>query len=223
MRERNLRVLEFTKIREMLKEYAGTEIGMERIDALMPSGDIQIVEKYQAQTEEANTIISMTGGSPVQYFTDVRPQLKIAAAGGTLSMRGLLDVADVLRAARATRTALVTEREDTPMLTDMGSRLATNRTLEEDIYNAILSEEEMADRASADLYDIRRHIRILNDKVREKLNTFIRNPNLQKYLQDIFFLPKRLSSISLNREYLTHITPCCKMVNTFRTSDTFFF
>ena len=184
MRERNLRVLEFTKIREMLKEYAGTELGMERIDELMPSGDIQTVEKYQAQTEEANTIISMTGGSPVQYFTDVRPQLRIAAAGGTLSMRGLLDVADVLRAARSTRTALVTEREDTPLLTDMGSRLATNRTLEEDIYNAILSEEEMADRASAELYDIRRHIRILNDKVREKLNTFIRNPNLQKYLQD---------------------------------------
>ncbi|MBE5766894.1 MAG: endonuclease MutS2 [Clostridiales bacterium] len=184
MRERNLRVLEFTKIREMLKEYAGTELGMERIDELMPSGDIHTVEKYQAQTEEANTIISMTGGSPVQYFTDVRPQLRIAAAGGTLSMRGLLDVADVLRAARSTRTALVTEREDTPLLTDMGSRLATNRTLEEDIYNAILSEEEMADRASAELYDIRRHIRILNDKVREKLNTFIRNPNLQKYLQD---------------------------------------
>ena len=184
MRERNLRVLEFPKIREMLKTYAQTESGKAFLDALAPSGEYDTVAAYQEQTEEANTIISMTGGNPVQYFADVRPQLKIAAAGGTLSMRALLDVADALRAARAARTALVSDREDTPLLTEMGSRLATNRSLEEEIYNAILSEDEIADRASPELYDIRRHIRTLNDKVRERLNAYIRNPSLQKYLQD---------------------------------------
>ena len=184
MRERNLRVLEFSKIREMLKTYAQTESGKAFLDALVPSGEYDTVAAYQAQTEEANTIISMTGGNPVQYFADVRPQLKIAAAGGTLSMRALLDVADALRAARAARTALVSDREDTPLLTAMGSRVATNRSLEEEIYNAILSEDEIADRASPELYDIRRHIRTLNDKVRERLNAYIRNPSLQKYLQD---------------------------------------
>ena len=107
MRERNLRVLEFPKIREMLKTYAQTESGKAFLDALAPSGEYDTVAAYQEQTEEANTIISMTGGNPVQYFADVRPQLKIAAAGGTLSMRALLDVADALRAARAARTALV--------------------------------------------------------------------------------------------------------------------
>ena len=81
MRERNLRVLEFPKIREMLKTYAQTESGKAFLDALAPSGEYDTVAAYQEQTEEANTIISMTGGNPVQYFADVRPQLKIAAAG----------------------------------------------------------------------------------------------------------------------------------------------
>ncbi len=56
--------------------------------------------------------------------------------------------------------------------------------MEEEIFNAILSEEEMADRASPELYDIRRRLRALNDKVRERLNAIIRSSSMQKYLQD---------------------------------------
>ncbi len=57
----------------------------------------------------------------------------------------------------------------------MGSRLSTNRSLEEEIYNAILSEDEISDRASPELYNIRRQMRVLNDRVRDRLNAIIRS------------------------------------------------
>ena len=82
------------------------------------------------------------------------------------------------------RSALVTDREDTPLLTELGSRLSTNRNLEEEIFSAILSEDEISDHASTDLYNIRRHMRQINDKVRDKLNSIIRSSTMQKYLQD---------------------------------------
>jgi len=184
MNERNIRVLEFPKILEMLAALAVTDPGREAARALMPSGDAATVRRWQAETEEATTIMAYTGGNPMAYFTDVRPFLKLAKAGGTLSPKALLQVADALKASRTVRGALVTDREDTPYLTEMGSRLATNRSLEEEIFDAIISEDEISDHASPELYDIRRKMRTLNDRVRDKLNGIIRSSTMQKYLMD---------------------------------------
>ena len=184
MNERNIRVLEFPKILEMLAALAVTDPGREAARALTPSGDAPTVRRWQAETEEATTVMAYTGGNPMAWFTDVRPFLKLAKAGGTLSPKALLQVADALKASRTVRGALVTDREDTPYLTEMGSRLATNRSLEEEIFDAIISEDEISDHASPELYDIRRKMRTLNDRVRDKLNGIIRSSTMQKYLMD---------------------------------------
>ena len=184
MQERNLRVLEFGKIRDMLAAHAVTDPGRAACLALEPSGDFETVRALQAQTEEADTVLAYSGGNPMAYFKDVREYLKLASVGATLSAKALLDVAEALKASRVVRAALVTDRENTPLLTEMGSRLSTNRSLEEEIFAAILSEDEISDQASQDLYDIRRHIRQINDRVRDKLNSLIRSSSMQKYLQD---------------------------------------
>ena len=184
MNERNLRVLEFYKILDMLAALCSTEPGQAEARALKPTGDPATVELWQAQTEEASSVFAYNGGNPMAHFTDVRPFLKLAKAGGTLSPKALLQVADALKAARIVRNALVTDREDTPNLTEMGSRLATNRSLEEEIFDAIISEEEISDHASPDLANIRRQMRLLNERVRDKLNGIIRSSTMQKYLMD---------------------------------------
>ncbi|MBQ5771599.1 MAG: endonuclease MutS2, partial [Clostridia bacterium] len=184
MNEKNLKVLEYFKILERLKEFAVSDMGRERAMELRPAHEEREVRLLQAQTEEAMSVIAYAGGNPMSSFTDVREYLRLSTIGATLSMKALLSVADALRACRAVRRALVTDREDTPNLHELGSRIATNRMLEEDILNAIISEEEMADRASPELYDIRRHVRTLNDKVRDRLNSYIRSSSMQKYLMD---------------------------------------
>lgn len=184
MQERNLRVLEFTKIRERLSEMAVSAMGRERISQLVPSSRIDEVRAWQQETEEAGNVISYTGGNPIPEFSDINNHLKMASVGGTLSPKALLQVGETLRAARSARSALVTEREDTPLITGLARQLFANRALEEEIFNAILSEDEISDHASPELASIRRHIRQCNDKVRDKLNAIIHNPNMQKYLQD---------------------------------------
>ena len=184
MNERYQRVLEYPKILNRLAGLAVSAMGKERALALRPSGDFDVVRRLQAQTEEASSVIAYTGGNPMSEFDDVREYLKLSTVGATLSMKALLSVAGALRACRTVRKALVTEREDTPILTEMGSRIASNRMLEEDITNAIISEDEMSDHASPELYDIRRHIRVINDRVRDKLNSYIRSASTQKYLMD---------------------------------------
>ena len=184
MNESNPRVLEFPKIREMMAALATTDPGRDRCRTLVPSSDPNEVRRMQQETEEASTVLAYNGSNPMAWFTDVRDYLKLAHVGSTLSQKALLAIADVLKASRVVRSALVTDREDTPILTELGSRLSTNRNLEEEIFNAILSEDEISDHASPELYEIRRQMRVLNDRVREKLNAIIRSSTMQKYLMD---------------------------------------
>ena len=184
MNERNLRVLEFGKIRERMAALAVTEMGRECALRIEPSSDATTVRRRQAETEEAATVLAYNGSNPMAWFTDVRDHLKLAQIGSTLSAKALLQVADALKAARLVRGALVTEREDTPLLTQLGSLLYTNRRLEEDIFDSILSEDEISDHASPALNDIRRHIRLLNDRIRDKLNSVVRSASMSKYLMD---------------------------------------
>ena len=183
MNEKALRVLEFTKIREQLAAFALTDLGRERCLALVPSDDFQEIRKAQNETEEAVIILTYQGGNPLISFSDVRPYLSLAQKGSTLSQKALLMVAEALRAARSARSSLVTERENTPLITSGASRLQLFSQLEKDITEAILSEEEMSDHASPLLYDIRRNIAKANEKVRTRLNQMVRG-EMSKYLQE---------------------------------------
>lgn len=184
MKERTLRVLEFTKIRDRLASKAMTDMGRERCEALVPSSNMTEIQRMQAETEEATVILQYVGASPLVPFSDVRASLTLAEKGATLSPKALLEVAALMQSARAARKALDTERDNTPILKELAQRLSTLHNIEQDITNAIISEDEIADRASNELMDIRRHLRGANERIKEKLNQMIRSSAFQKYLQD---------------------------------------
>ena len=184
MKERTLRVLEFTKIRDRLASKALTPLGAEKCQELTPSCNLPEINLWQQETEEATVILQYMGSHPMMAFADVRPFLSLADKGGTLSPKALLSVAELLRASRTARDALDTERDNTPLLKRRAQRLVTLRNVEQDITDAILSEDEIADRASAELMNIRRHLRGATERIKEKLNQMIRSAAFQKYLQD---------------------------------------
>ena len=182
--ERSLRVLEFVKIRAQLTEYTVSELGAEIARTLTPSSDLKEILAWQQETEEAHVLLSYFGGHPLAPFGDVRSSLRIAQIGGTLSPKALLEVASCMRVSRSARAQLVTDRENTPHITAVASRLTTCRALEDEIASAILSEDEISDHASPELAEIRRGMRRCNERVREKLNSMIHSQAFQKYLQD---------------------------------------
>jgi len=183
MTERSLRVLEFTRIREMLAEGALTALGAEKCRELVPFDTLYDIDLAQRETEEAAVILQYVGGHPLTEFPDARPALTVCEKGGTLSPGMLLSVAGLLRASRAARDVLITDRESTPLLQGRAQLLSEARNVERDITDAILSEDEIADRASSELMNIRRHLRGAQDRIKDKLNQMVRS-SLQKYLQE---------------------------------------
>ena len=87
MKERTLRVLEFTKIRDMLTEKALTDLGAEKCQALVPSTNFQEVTAWQEETEEALVVLTYLGGHPMAPFTD--DPVPKGAAGNRRAHAGL--------------------------------------------------------------------------------------------------------------------------------------
>ena len=187
MLERTLRVLEFNKIRDILVSQAVSEMGKLKCSELVPSSYISQVRNMLDQTEEACVYLTRLGYNPVPAFDDVRNQIKKAQIGSTLSARDLLLIAGALRASRSVKQALVKHdepEEERTSLSKMCDALVTMRELEDDISSAIISEDEIADNASSELASIRRQIRIANDRIREKLNSYLHSSQMQRYLQE---------------------------------------
>lgn len=185
MNDRSLRTLEYVKVREQLASYALTQPGKERCLSLVPMNRLEAVENAQNQTEEALLILLRRGDSPLIPFKDILSYIGLAEKGSTLSPRALLDIAENLRAAQAAKSVLgEDELHRTPDLTLLASSLSPNRALERAISTALISEEEVSDSASAALCDIRRHIRLCNDRIRDKLQSIASGAQSSKYLQD---------------------------------------
>lgn len=110
--------------------------------------------------------------------------LQRAAAGGMLTMRELLEIAEVLRVIRSLSEWRSRSEGVETCLDNFFHALMPNKFLEERILNAILSEDEMADGASPTLQDIRRKIRAASSRVRDRLDQMIRSPRYQKFLQE---------------------------------------
>ena len=174
---RVLKTLEFDKIIGQLEEKAHTVYGREICADLCPTTDKDEVSSSLNETYEVFTYINKYGYLPLSGFPDLRPMIKYARAGGTLSMRQLLDTATFLRNAEHLKKVLPDAASDMDgtVLFSRINELVTVPSLEKEISSCINSEDEMNDRASKILYDIRRSKRELAGSVRSILDRVISN------------------------------------------------
>ena len=185
MQDKSLRTLELPLILEMLAAEAVSEAAKEKARALAPSHEAYSVRNRLDETTDAKDMMTVKGSPPLSGVKDVRDAVRRATMGGILNTRELLDVAGLLRAASSAISYASGERDIKSRSIDyLFASLRGNKYLYDTITSAIISEEEIADTASGDLYDIRRHMRLASDKVRQTLNKIITSPAYSKALQE---------------------------------------
>ncbi len=176
--------LELDKILEMLANEATLAETAERARELLPETDINAVRARLSNTSDAYSFMSRYSAPSFGAAVNVSSPLRRAEASGVLSIKELLDVAEVLRVIRAVkawRGECSGAGETT--LDPLFSELIPNKFLEDKLNHAIKSEEELNDNASPALYDIRRKITAKSGKIRETLEKTVRGPSA-KYLQE---------------------------------------
>ncbi len=184
MNEKVLKTLEYHKIIQMLAECATSAPGRELCQALEPSTDLAGIELAQKQTGDALTRIFQKGSLSFSGTRNIGASLKRLEIGGTLSIEELLRVASLLkvtkRAKSYSRSERETPREDS--LDGLFAALEPLTPLSGEINRCILSEDEIADNASARLKQIRRSIKNTNDRIHSQMNTMLNSS--RNYLQD---------------------------------------
>ena len=181
--EKSLIKLELDQVLELLAECAGSQGGKESCRALRPSSDLEEVQLMLQQTTAASDLCTRKGNPAFSDVCDVSPSLERADRGGSLQPKELLSIGGVLRCARTIK-GYVSEDDQATILDPLFNALTANKYLEDRIFGAILSEEEIADTASSELSDIRRHMRIQAGKIRDSLQKVISSPAYSKFLRE---------------------------------------
>ena len=178
-----LSALEFNKIIGMLAECASTEGAKARARALSPSDDYDTVLDRLTKADDAKRLINSKGFPAFSAPERVTSSAERAYKGATLSPSELLEIASLLRSARGLLDYINTDKPFETSLDRVFSRLIPNRSLEDKITRSIISEELIADEASFELAEIRRKIRITNNKIKDTLQGYMGGVRL-KYLQE---------------------------------------
>ncbi|HEY8363853.1 MAG TPA: endonuclease MutS2 [Tissierellaceae bacterium] len=188
MKEKTLKTLEYYKIVELLVERAESSLGKEKAKELKPSTDIDEIERLQIETEEAYSLLIKRGNPPLYGIHNIAPDVRRAKIGGVLTPDRLLKIADLLRVSRALKNYLRESKDDKassyPIIEGLIGNLEVFKHIEDEIDNAIVSENEISDNASPTLRSIRKQIASKNEAIRGKLNEIVNSPNYRKYLQD---------------------------------------
>jgi len=183
MQNKHHKTLELDKILALLAEHAGGAETRNLALAIQPAATLSEAKSLLALTVDANSL-SARHGTPSIALPGCAEILQQARVGAVLSMRDLLDISRLLSVARSLGSWKRQTGGAPSSLDGLFEFLFADKNLEDDLTSAILSEEEMADRASSELYDIRRKIRQAHAKARDILDKIIRSSTYQKYLQE---------------------------------------
>lgn len=182
--DKNFKTLELDLILEKLANECSCDDAKELALALKPSTDMSEAELLLTQTEDAFSLLARFGGPSFSGLKNVNNPLHRANAGGSLNPKELLDIAYCLR---SMRTLDEWHNHCSGVRTSLDfffEGITVNKYLENKIFTCIINEEEISDKASETLNDIRRKIRSKENSIREKLDSMIHSSHYQQYLQE---------------------------------------
>lgn len=185
MNQKALETLEYKKIIAQLKREMGSATSAKLADELTPLTSEKIIKEELRSTTEAVDLIVRKGPLPTGGLYDIREALLLAKKGGSLTMRQLLEVQNVLGI--SSEVVAFMHDDALPELKYIGEMvdlIVEFTALEKEISRCILTEDEMADNASPKLKDIRRSIHQQNQAIKNKLSRIITSSSNKTYLQD---------------------------------------
>ena len=182
--DKSIHTLELPTVLRMLADQASSGEARERALKTVPQTNLEDVARLQDETDAARAMIGLRGSPAFSGIKPVAESLYRADRGGALNTRELLDIAGVLRCARRVRDYHNDASGERTAIDHLFRSLRGNHHLEERITTAILDEDEIADNASSELADIRRHKRNAAAKGRSILQKIVSSQSYSKVLQE---------------------------------------
>jgi DNA mismatch repair protein MutS2 len=179
--------LEFPEILARLAQRCRFSVAAERARELGPSGDTSTVAYLLDVTAEAVDLLTDFPDVTIGGARDVRTITERAAKGSRLQPPELLQVLDMLTAARNLRRGFLRLPDGEtrfPRLLEFVDHLIELPDLETDIGRSIGPRGDVLDTASPELGRIRREVRVAHSRLMERLNALVSGGKYASALQD---------------------------------------
>ncbi|NLZ92912.1 MAG: endonuclease MutS2 [Firmicutes bacterium] len=180
--EKEIRLLEFDKIRNFLIKYCITPMAGQLAEDLVPIADLALCQRWQAETTEAVTLMKRHQVS-IDNVPDARHAIALAARGAMLGEEQLAGILRLLLAVTKVKL-FFKDKEGYPVLLGLINEMNSFQRLREDLKQAINEEGCLRDDATPELARLTRAINSGERDLRERFERFIKDPGKQKYLQE---------------------------------------
>ncbi len=181
LNEKVYKTLEFDKILNIASRYAVLDKTKTAVLKCEPETDLIKAENALSHTDSAMKSTVMHGSAPIYNFGEFDSVEKRLEVSGTLSQNELLRTALLFKSARLMKSYISDSPEST--LFSYTEALFSEKQLEDEISSKIISDEEIHDSASRELFAIRRKKESTHGKIRETLQKYTSSQTYKKYLQ----------------------------------------
>src|SRR5580765_3514720 len=180
-----LKALEFDRIVEMVRGFALTPMGSERLARIAPSSDPQKVAQLLAATSETAKYLAANSLFPLRATSDL-PQILSALAieGRALEAARLLALATFLDSIDEAKSAIRRSPGAFVHLEAATGGAASFKAETIQVREKIDESGEVVDSASPELRSIRDRLRKQRSRLRGTLESYLRGKDTAKYLQD---------------------------------------
>ena len=182
-----LEKLEFNKVVEKLSNYCATYKGRKMALSLLPSNDKDEVKEILNETAEAVNLAYRNSFPGLYEIADITVELKLLQSNSQLSAKALLNLANIFKLAQELKDYFnqdFLDVADYPTISNLFSELYSNKNVYSTIFEKIIDENTIDDKASKNLQSIRRKKRKLDQDIRSKLQSLIHSASYSKYIQE---------------------------------------
>ena len=205
----NLKKLEYDKILDKLSHFCKTNVGKKLATELRPLHDVTDVQKNLKETNQGVVLIQRNSCPPIDEIADITLYLKILDGNGTLSIKALIDLKNILQIAESLKEYFSQDflaTSDFSALEDYFNCLYINHNIVAIIEKSIIDEDTIADSASNKLNDIRKKEKKIEQDIKSKLNTILHSSTYSKYMmENLVTIRSGRFVIPVKEEYRSYI------------------
>ena len=188
MRQKSLDVLEFDKIKLLVENEAISDLGKEKVVAMVPATDFETVEFQMNETDEIAQIYNKHRMPSLSGLAKVSAFIHRASIGGVLNVSELNVIKRLIQIQNQYKTFynnLINEEEtiNYPILNDRMEQLPILTDLYQSIHEKC-DAYDLYDNASYELQGIRSKISSTTQRIKQNLDKIVKSQGNQKKLSD---------------------------------------
>ena len=184
MGDRDLELLEFHKIREILAGFTSFSASRDLALSLIPLSDEEEVRLRLKQSAEARHLLSLTPDTYIGEVSDIRETVNMAALGKVLPPKSLLEIQKTLSDSQRLKSNLVNLSRELPLLSGLAKDIVALDQLVKDIDGCLSPTGELLDTASPRLASVRHRMREVRQDLLTHLQAIVTSPRARKIVQE---------------------------------------